>query len=666
MNPEASNRALTRSAVRALACCLFVLVLGARWSLLASYGTDLPEWDQWDAEGLTLLQPAAQGRLHAATFLLPHNEHRIVLTRLLAFGLAEANGQWDQRLEAACNAVLPGAIAAGLWLLAAPRLNRRWQVGFWAALAAVYALPLAWENILAGFDSQQFFLIGLAVAGIVWLPFAEPYRLRWWLGAASILLSLGSMGSGFFAAVIVAGLLILQLERADRPFDSAVPGLVVCAVAISVGVMSRFIVVGHESLKAQSAADFAFTLAKALGWPAFDFNWGYSSLLLFLPWILVVENTLGLGKQFSVGVLKAARPGVTLQPAPLHPWNQLLTGLGLWVVAQALATAYARGAGAPSPAFRYMDTLIVGNLVNLLCLHALWRGKITLPGSTALLRALTAAWIMLFAVGIISEVRYIRSEQLPTLLDYHRYSEQNVRNYLATGDSAYLHHAEIPYPDEGALRSALDLPGLASRLPASVRRPIALAAAERTSPELHGFQREDSRVPERLNPLLPPGAGLAPPTPVLANAVTWGSYGAPSGGSAAEWRSASIQASPRSWLKFELAGAAGESGQALTLRDPTSDRVLAEVRPDRTPGNSWRSAYVRAPAGRFTIAARSAPSGWLAFSQPVEMGVGSFWIRRLVSYGRGIELLAGLAAGFVLVGGFCRQRFSAWGTTRST
>jgi hypothetical protein len=653
MNPGTSNRALTRSAVLALACALFVLVLGARWALLASYGTDLPDMDQWDAEGLALLQPASQGQLRLASFLLPHNEHRIVLTRLMAFGLTRLNGQWDQRLEAACNAVLPGAIAAGLWLLAAPRLRGRWQVGFGAALAAVYALPLAWENILAGFDSQQFFLIGLAIAGIVLLPFAEPYRLKWWLGAASVLLSLGSMGSGFFAAVIVAGLLTFQLERARRPFSTAVPGLVVCAIAIATGVMSRFVVVGHESLKAQSAADFVLTLAKALGWPAFDFGWGYSSLLLFLPWGLVVARTLKR---------QPAHPEVALHPASLCSWDELLVGLGLWVVAQALATAYARGAEGPSPAFRYMDTLIVGNLVNLLCLHALWQSNARLPGPTALLRALTVGWIGLFAVGIVSEVHYIQSEQLPPLLDYHRYSEQNVRNYLATGDSAYLHHAEIPYPGEVELRTMLDLPGLANRLPASVRRPIALSAGG----EQRGFQREDSRVPQRRNPLHSPGAGLAPVTPVLANAVTWGSYGAAAGGPAAKWRSAAIQASPRSWLKFELAGDAGESGQTLTLRDPASDRVLAEVRPDRTPGKSWRSAYVRAPAGSFIVAAQSAPSGWLAFSQPVEISAGSFWIRRWVAYGSGLELLGVLGAVLVIARAFGRQRFSGLGTTRST
>ena len=334
MNPATSNRALSRSAVIALACCLFILALGSRWALLAGYGTDLPEMDQWDAEGLALLQPAAQGQLHLASFLLPHNEHRIVLTRLVAFGLAQANGQWDQRLEAACNAVLPGALAVGLWLLGAPRLSGRWQVGYGAALAAVYALPLAWENILGGFDSQQFFLIGLAVAGIVWLPFAEPFRLRWWLGAASIVLSLGSMASGFFAAAIVAGLLTFQLERARRPLSSAVPGLMVCGGAIAIGVMSRVAVAGHESLKAQSVADFSHTLAKALGWPAFDFGWGYAGLLLFVPWALVAQQTLfgpakverdhpaprslGAGGRARLAHQRSepARPEVALHPAP--------------------------------------------------------------------------------------------------------------------------------------------------------------------------------------------------------------------------------------------------------------------------------------------------------------------------------------------------------------
>jgi len=642
MTSPLGRNQLSRSAILALACCLFALVVGARWALIADYGTDLPEADQWDAEGLALLSPAAQGQLHMSAFLLPHNEHRIVLTRLLAFGLTQANGQWDQRIEAACNALLPATIAAAFWILAAARLQPPWQLIFWAALAALYALPTSFENVLNGFDSQQFFLIGLAFASISLLPFAEPFLGRWWLGALCVVLSLGSMGSGFLAAVVVAGLLLWQLESGERSFRSAAPGLVVCAGAIAAGVMTRVIVPGHLHLQAQSAGDFAFTLIKALGWPAFDFNWGYSSLLLFLPWALVTVRTIR-------------------RAAPRSPWELWLTGMGLWVVAQALATAYARGADAPSPAFRYMDTLIVGNVVNLLCLPTLWWANNAARRTSELMTVFTVSWILLFAAGLASEAHYIWTEQLRPLLSYHHYAELNVRHYLATGDPAYLHHDEIPYPGESALRERLASPGIAERLPVSVRRPIDVQPEPALAVPA-GFKREDSRVPQRLYPLRTPGAGLSPATPVLANAVTWGSYGA---GRPADWRSRPIALSSQEWLKFELAGSTGLPGQELTLRAANSDRILATVKPDHTPGNSWRSAYVRAPREPFVIVAHSADAGWLAFSQPVELSAGSRAIRHWLGYGAGLVFAAGLAAVIILALPLLRGRLSALGATRS-
>jgi hypothetical protein len=59
----------------------------------------------------------------------------------------------------------------------------------------------------------------------------------------------------------------------------------------------------------------------------------------------------------------------------------------------------------------------------------------------------------------------------------------------------------------------------------------------------------------------------------------------------------------------------------LALRAADDDRVLARVVPSREPGDSWRAAYVRAPAVPYRLAARDeSERHWLAFSGPVEMG----------------------------------------------
>ena len=94
------------------------------------YGMTLPEWDQWDAEGLKLLAPWFNQDGFLSALFTPHNEHRVVLTKLLNLGLTVANGHWDQRLEATCNALFPASIAVAFFLLARRHLTRRWLGAF--------------------------------------------------------------------------------------------------------------------------------------------------------------------------------------------------------------------------------------------------------------------------------------------------------------------------------------------------------------------------------------------------------------------------------------------------------------------------------------------------------------------------------------------------------
>src|SRR5262249_9485857 len=93
-----------------------------------------------------------------------------------------------------------------------------------------------------------------------------------------------------------------------------------------------------------------------------------------------------------------------------------------------------------------------------------------------------------------------------------------------------------------------------------------------------------------------------------------------------------------------------QPGVSLSVRDAQTDVVLAEVRPTRSPGESWRSAYVHAPRTSFVVEARKeSPTGWLAFSPPVEMGTGSYWAWQAVKNGLLILWCAGIATGVVAI-----------------
>jgi hypothetical protein len=589
---------------------------------------DLPEWDQWDAEGLHLLAPWFQGHSILKEVFLPHNEHRVVLTKLTNLGLTLANGQWDQRLETVVNALIAGLIAAGVFAWGSSFLGRRWLAPLFVLLAAAYGLPFAAENVINGFHSQQLFMVGFSFGAIAGLVGSRLGSVGWWLGLACLGLAMLTMASGFFAAAVVVGFLLFRLMRRQVRWKEALPALVPAAVLVAVGALTQVSVPYHEGAKAHTVFEFTATLVQGLEWPAAGLDYSWLSVFLWIPWVWVVVRMLrseeGDGRNAGWG----------------------LACLGGWVVLQLLATAYARGNGGNGPPSRYIDTLIVGAVVNALSVGWL-AGYGGLNGSERGAHlAIALLWLVTIVGGARAQLTAIYNEQLPEAKRYRYYCIENVRNYLATGDEAYVRHDEIPYPGTAGFLYHLHERPLQDLLPASVRIPLPLAEARASG----SFVRGDSRMKEADRSLLRPASaapGIPKECPAPSNAVYWGSFGPGGGSDAGVWESAALPAPHAGYLKFEMAGQPGANGARLELKDAASGQILGEVRPDRTPGNSWRSAYVRSPASPFVVEAHDVdPNGWIAFTQPVEMGTLSYWAWRCVKNGL---LLAELSAGAALV-----------------
>ena len=611
-------KSLHRALPAAFACCLFAFILGARWAVFDRYGMTLPEWDQWDAEGLMLLAPWYNDDHFLRALFTPHNEHRVVLTKLLNLGLTIANGHWDQRLEATVNALLPATIAVSFFFLARRHLARRWLAPLTVFLGVIFALPFAWQNVLGGFHSQQFFLVGLALVAIALLPFSAPFTSRWWLGTAAAFLGLFSMASGLFGAVVVIGLLGVQYFRRERTLPSAIPTLVVCAIVSAIGWFTRYEFPPHAVLKAQNLHDFVFTIIRSLQWPAPLSPW--FALIIWLPWTWLV-----------VRVVFSPRP----LTAPSRAFGYFILGLGVWVWLQLVATAYARGAGGPPPASRYIDTLVFGLVANALALA--WLATPDLIGRPArrFLAAAALAWVGIFLWGAKNELRQTFEGDLPPTKVYHDYCEINVRNYLYTGNEKFLDHDEIPYPGAGAFLVRIGVPALRQRLPHTVRPPLKVAAAS------SNFIAADPTV------IFPPIAGLTPATPPLTHRATWGSYTPEAPVTTREFTSAPLRAPQGGLLKFEVAGQVGGPETVFELRDAFTGQRIAPIVADKTPGDTWRAAYVSAPSDPFVIYARAPDSvNWLAFSEPVEMATGSYWAWILNKNG---QLLATLAVASALL-----------------
>jgi hypothetical protein len=605
--------------VRGLAACLFLVVVGARWATIERSGSDLPEWDQWDAEGAAMLVPWYQHRMSPGVFLEAHNEHRLVLTRLANFSLTVSTGQWDQRAQATLNALLPGIIAASLLVFGLRRMPRGCEAPWFLLLCAAFALPLAWQNVLGGLHSLQFFLVGLSLAAITLLPFRRPGSVPWLVGAAAAVLALGSMASGFFASVVVAVLVALRLrQRAIRP-AAAWPTFILCAALVAVGLATRVEVPGHEVLMAHGMGDFFLSLARNLRWPA-----GGNGAWAILLW----SPTLWLAAR-----LRRATPGEETD-------NGLaILGLSAWVLLQILATAYARGAGGAEPAVRYLDTLFLGMVANGLALGWLWKQAGEFPAARRPLALLAFAWAAVFAIGTAEATASVLSVNLPWLQRLHRYSEHNAHNFVATGDEWFLRHDEEAYPDHSLLAARLKLPELRAILPVSVREPIALAGGP-----AEGFVREPpaGRYGDA-------GPGFPPGTPGLPGQVSWSSFRTTATPRPARWTSLPVAPPGPGWLVFQMAGYPTAPGQSLELASARDGRHLASVRPDRDPGAGWRSAYVRIPSEPFVVRAVSEGAGaWFGFSEPAWMSRASHAAWSCVRAGSSL-VFAGLA-GALLIG----------------
>ncbi len=153
---------------------LFTVILGAKLHLINAFGSDVPIHDQWDGEG-ALYPLLIKGALDPYILVAIHNEHRLLLTRLLLFNLLDLNGQWDPMLEMAVNAFIHALILTCLCMVLWRLAGRKHLAEFCIALAFIGVLPFAWENTLMGFNSNFYFVIGFSILAMLLLLGSRPF-----------------------------------------------------------------------------------------------------------------------------------------------------------------------------------------------------------------------------------------------------------------------------------------------------------------------------------------------------------------------------------------------------------------------------------------------------------------------------------------------------------
>lgn len=188
----------------------YVLCLGFflyHWNVICTWAIDVPFWDEWDE--------FPQHPLLQWVFI-PHNEHRIVTTKLFALLLWQING-WDIAVHQILNFGIFGITLLTLGLV----LRRSVRV-FPApiiALALMYCLsPRANENHLWGYQTQWHFMLLFSFLG-AYLWFSAPQQVQNWrnllLGSFCLVLAEYSLSGGLaVAATLVLVFTVFKLRRA--------------------------------------------------------------------------------------------------------------------------------------------------------------------------------------------------------------------------------------------------------------------------------------------------------------------------------------------------------------------------------------------------------------------------------------------------------------------
>jgi len=572
----------------------FLLIFGCKLCLIQYAGSDLPVYDQWDAEAEFTIRPLLEHRLAWSDLYQAHNEHRLITTKLYSLCLLSMSGQWNGFVETSANAAIHTFSAVVLLLLARRWLSGHWLKVFGVLLFLLFALPFSWENTLVGFQVQFYFLLLFSIGHIIFSLESDQFSWRWALGQLCGVLALASMASGFLSALAVLSILIWRIFCRERLTGQQWMSAVFSILNIIAGWYMKVDVPGHASLHASGVGNFLGSLLRLLAWPAPG-----SVPILILPAIVFLRRVV---------LLRSTRKD-----------DAILLGLLAWCLLQAAAVAFGRGGGGVLTSPRYFDLLAVN--VALVFVFIITE----LAGRTRL--CVAGVWCVAVTAALLVESKNQWHFFVVPLKGAREIQIQHTRDYVRTGAPEELlgkSWPEIPYPNAGVFKERLDVPAIREILPPSVHRSLSLEP---------GSAATRQNVPAAL-----------PPAPWP---IAFSSYSVTDAGKCA-WRSGYQPATTRSILRFRIAGdlGPGTNGLRLVVKSARSETA---VMPESRPGNHWKTLTIVRPPGVWWIeAVDENPTVWFAVTEPVEIGKLTLSAEKLLEH----HLSVISAGGVLLLMGF--------------
>ena len=427
-----------------------LIVIGAKFWMIARYGNPTPAWDQLDDEGGFVFLKYLGGTLSWSDLLAPHNEHRLVSTRLWLLLWLVLEGYWDPIVQMLANALIYAAAAT--FFIGAFRsiLGTQSWVLFAAFATLVFALPWTWGTTLDGFNVQYYFLELFSIAAIVAIVGARAFAPRWWLALVLLLCGYLSLAGGAATAIAAFALCLVQLAAGAR--RGAREWIAVVAVG-AVAVLMLADMPRHPAIyQAHAVWLFVRAMAEILSWPA-------ATGLTFPPTLIVLAVITYLPSCLASLDIIASRP-----PCTDKRW--LVVAFSGWMMSQIAAVAYARADA--SVTARYIDMYAFGLPLNAACLLYLLEAYPQIRSRRRLVIAAAVLWLVPVCAGTtLTLVKHTRRD-LATARHVAAAQAQNVRAYLDSGDIHALQNNgqyEIPSLDPGTVARVFSQPAIRAILP---------------------------------------------------------------------------------------------------------------------------------------------------------------------------------------------------------
>ncbi len=572
-----------------LPCCLLGLVLvglGGKLWLSFNFGTPVPDPAQWRSGIPELVPEWAQGNVVLSHVATPTSVP--ILARAVLGALVHANHQWDDRLTTIVNALLlAGALAA---ILAAGARRLGWIALWTTALCGglFVALPLGWDQSLAGSalpDRLALFLAFPAAWVLLDRTMASPL---WW--AAAVALVLSNTAADWAVAVAIGTALVTTVRIWSTPVHRGRDLAVLACGTVAVGV---HLWLHGTAFPAPSASNF-FAHLGPLG----------------EPWPTLPALALVIHAPLAFRCLVSLRDKD--RKHSLAPFAALVAG-ALLALAWLATETHPRRWGAADAQWDILVVLIALGVATVTQLWFLrWQ---RLP----LRLAFTVAWAVLLVLGLHLRIEQVVTQDLPARAAVNATRSDALRLALATG-------ATDPLEPEFRRCTA---PRLRAALPFALQSPVTIERGPATTEDFIRLQRNQFSLPTPDDPAWAGGPSVQAEGGTL-------------------FISLPIPPAAAEVLRFRVAGDLGTPHFPFALRS-TSTGESTTLELDEPTGERWRTVNLVRPADPVVIVAGPAALGtWGAFTCPVEMGLGSWYAAKLTKNWAGVFAAGGLVFSLVL------------------